>query len=120
MGVHNTAQSFGMFLGATTGGYLSHTIGYSAVFIFCAVLMAIWLGLAFGMNTPPSVKTKMYHIENVSQQAAQDLATKIAKITGVREAVAIAAENTLIVKINNQQSKVSLANIEQDIIKLIG
>ena len=120
MGVHNTAQSFGMFLGATTGGYLSHAHGYSAVFIFCAVLMAIWLVLAFGMNTPPSVKTKMYHIENVSQHDAQILATKIAKITGVREAVAIAAENLLIVKVNNQQSKVSLANIEQDIIKLIG
>ncbi len=34
MGVHNTAQSFGMFLGATVGGYLSHRFDYAAVFLF--------------------------------------------------------------------------------------
>ena len=32
IGVHNTAQSFGIFLGATVGGYLSHRLGFSAVF----------------------------------------------------------------------------------------
>ena len=45
MGVHSTAQSFGIFLGAVVGGYLSHRFGYSAVFIFCAVLM--WVSINF-------------------------------------------------------------------------
>ena len=120
MGVHNTAQSFGIFLGATAGGFLSHTLGFSAVFVFCAVLMSVWLVLAFGMKTPPSVRTKMYHITELSNAVAAELAAKIALIQGVQEAVAIAAEKLLIVKINNQQSKDAQAETEQTILKLIG
>jgi predicted MFS family arabinose efflux permease len=120
MGVHNTAQSFGIFVGATLGGYLSHALGFSAVFIFCACLMAIWLILAFGMKTPPSVKTKMYHINELDQQQALALANQVASIEGVRESVAIAAEHMLIVKINNQLSKDAQLEIEQAILKLIG
>ena len=120
MGVHNTAQSFGIFLGATMGGYLSHSLGFSAVFIFCAALMLIWLVLSFGMQAPPSVKTKMYHMQNISEQTANDIASKIGQMAGVQEAVAIAQENMLIVKINNQQSIESQTLIEQNILKLIG
>lgn len=120
MGIHNTAQSFGMFLGATVGGFLSHSFGYSAVFMFCAALMLIWLILAFGMKTPPSVKTKMYHMTELDEQKAAALALNVVSINGVQEAVAIAREQMLIVKINTQQSKDAQANTEQAILKLIG
>jgi len=120
IGVHNTAQSFGVFLGAALGGYLSSHYGFSAVFVFCAILMGVWLLLAFGMKTPPSVKTKMYHVELLSEQQAKALTSKIAKMLGVQEVVAIAKENTLIIKINNQQSVETQAIIEQNILELIG
>lgn len=120
MGVHNTAQSLGMFLGAVMGGYLSHKIGYSAVFVFCAVLMGIWFLLAFGMKTPPSIKTKMYHVDKLDAAKASFLSAKISQIAGVYEVVAIAAESTMIVKINNQQGKEAFAAVEQDILNLIG
>lgn len=120
MGVHNTAQSFGMFLGATVGGYLSHRFDYAAVFLFCAVLMLIWFLLAFGMKTPLSVKTKMYHIQDFDSDAANDLQQQVAALTGVHEAVAIAKENMLIVKLNNQLPATTQASTEHMILKLIG
>ena len=120
MGVHNTAQSFGMFLGAVMGGYLSHKIGYSAVFVFCALLIGVWLLLAFGMKTPPSIKTKMYHVGKLDAAKAGILSAKISQIAGVYEVVAIAAESSMIVKINNQQDKEAFAAVEQDILNLIG
>ena len=120
MGVHSTAQSFGIFLGAVVGGYLSHRFGYSAVFIFCAVLMCIWLVLTFGMITPPAVRTKMYHLSDLNAQQASTLAQDISQMAGVYEAVALAQEQLLIVKVNNQQSIDSQALIEQNILKLIG
>jgi MFS family permease len=120
IGVHNTAQSFGVFLGAVVGGYLSSHYGFSAVFIFCAILMGVWLLLAFGMKTPPSVKTKMYHVELLTEQQAKSLTSKIAQMAGVQEVVAIAKENTLMVKINNQQSLEMQTAIEQNILELIG
>ncbi len=120
IGVHNTAQSFGVFLGALVGGFLSSRYGFSAVFIFCAVLMGFWLLLAFGMKTPPSVKTKMYHVELTTALKAKELSTKIANMDGVEEAEVIAQENMLIVKINNQQSVEAQTALEQNILKLIG
>ncbi len=120
MGVHNTAQSFGMFLGAVMGGYLSHKIGYSAVFVFCAVLMGVWLLLAFGMQTPPSVKTKMYHVGDLTPVQLQQLEQSVKILAGVVDATLIAQEHNLIVKINNQQTKIAQVETEQAIIKLIG
>lgn len=120
MGVHNTAQSFGMFVGAAVGGFLSHHFEHSAVFLFCACLMLVWLGLAFGMKTPPSVKTKMYHIDTLDVNEANQLAIEIANQNGVYEATAIAQEHMLIVKIDNQQSKEMQAELELAILKLIG
>ncbi|PPD16977.1 MAG: MFS transporter [Methylotenera sp.] len=120
MGVHSTSQSFGIFLGAVVGGYLSHRFDYSAVFIFCAVLMCIWLVLTFGMITPPAVRTKMYHLNDINAQQATTLAQQISQMPGVHEAVAIAQEKLLIVKVNNQQSNDSQTLIEQNILKLIG
>ncbi|MGQ0441886.1 MAG: MFS transporter [Methylophilaceae bacterium] len=120
IGVHNTAQSLGVFLGAVVGGYLSSRYGFSTVFMFCAALMGVWLLLAFGMQTPPSVKTKMYHVELLNEEKAKQLTNKIAEIVGVQEVVALAKESTLMVKINSQQSNQAQLAIEQNILKLIG
>ena len=120
MGVHSTAQSLGMFLGAVMGGYLSHKIGYAAVFMFCALLMGIWFLLAFGMKTPPSVKTKMYHVGDLTVLQCQHLEQSVKNLAGVVDATLIAQEHNLIVKINNQQSKLEQAEVELAIINLIG
>ena len=120
MGVHSTAQSLGMFLGAVMGGYLSHKIGYAAVFMFCALLMGIWFLLAFGMKTPPSVKTKMYHVGDLTVLQFQHLEQSVKNLAGVVDATLIAQEHNLIVKINNQQSKLEQAEVELAIINLIG
>lgn len=120
IGVHNTAQSFGMFIGAVVGGFLSNHYGFSAVFIFCAGLMTVWLLLALGMKTPPSVKTKMYHATLATESAVNELTLSIMQMPGVQEAIALINEQVLMVKINNQLSLEQQAALEQNITKLIG
>lgn len=120
IGVHNTAQSLGIFIGAVAGGFLSGNYGFPSVFIFCSVLMGIWLISAFGMKTPPSVKTKMYHVEVLSEKQAAQLKQSVESMAGVEEVAVLAQESTLIVKINNQQTVEAQAAIEQNILKLIG
>ena len=120
IGVHNTAQSFGIFVGAVFGGYLAGSYGFSSVFIFCSILMGIWLVAALGMKTPPSVKTKMYHVESLNENEAGVLKAEVEKMVGVEEVAVLAQESTLIVKINNQQTVEAQAVIEQNILKLIG
>ena len=57
MGVHNTAQSLGMALGAVAAGYISQHYGQSQVFVFCAVLIALWLAFAVSMQAPQKTVT---------------------------------------------------------------
>ena len=53
LGVYNTLQSLGLFLGGVLGGWLGQSFGPAAVSLFCAVLALVWLALASSMNPPP-------------------------------------------------------------------
>lgn len=52
LGVYNTTQSLGLFLGGALGGWLFKHFGASMVHGFCAVSGAVWLLAAMTM-TPP-------------------------------------------------------------------
>ena len=52
MGVYNTTQAFGLFLGGILGGILVKRFGDSSVFYVCALLTALWFVAAFSMKPP--------------------------------------------------------------------
>jgi MFS family permease len=52
LGVYNTVQSLGFFVGGAGGGWLAKHHGFDALFAGCFVLMAIWLVAAWGMKPP--------------------------------------------------------------------
>jgi MFS family permease len=53
LGIYNTTQSLGLFLGGMLGGWLAKSYGVSAVHTACAAIGIIWLALAVRM-TPPA------------------------------------------------------------------
>ncbi len=52
LGVYNTVQSLGFFVGGFGGGWLAKHYGFDALFVGCFVLMAVWLIAAWGMKPP--------------------------------------------------------------------
>jgi MFS family permease len=52
IGIFSSVQFFGVFLGATVGGTLYGRWGVPGVVIFNAVLIVIWLVLAYGIRVP--------------------------------------------------------------------
>jgi MFS family permease len=100
MGVYNTSQSLGVFLGGTVGGWLSHVHGYAAVFVFCSVLIALWLAFAVSMKAPPAVKSRMFHLNEMSVESGQRLADRLLQLQGVREAVVLADEGVVLLKVD--------------------
>ena len=52
LGVYNTTQSLGLFLGGVLGGALAKHSGAPAVWIACAVLAFCWLALGLSMTMP--------------------------------------------------------------------
>ncbi len=53
LGVYNTLQSIGLFLGGVLGGWLGQRFGAGAVSLVCGGLALAWLALSAGMNPPP-------------------------------------------------------------------
>jgi MFS family permease len=52
LGVYNTLQSVGFFVGGAVGGVLAKDVGYAGLFAACAGLMALWLAVAWPMKAP--------------------------------------------------------------------
>ena len=53
LGVYNTTQSLGLFLGGTLGGALAAVAGAQGVWLVCAALAVAWLAVAAGLVVPP-------------------------------------------------------------------
>jgi MFS family permease len=115
IGVYNTTQSLGVFVGGTAGGFLAHHYNHSAVFIFCSALMAVWLIFALSMTKPPAVKSKMYHLKKMSVAKAEKLTAALSALKGVSETVVIPQEGIAILKVDMQQDWDEAA-----VLKLIG
>ena len=108
IGVYNTGQSLGIFVGGVMGGYLSHALGFASVFIFCSIMIFLWLLMAISMQAPPAVKTKMYSMpstgEALNEAQATVLKAQLANLQGVIEAVVLPIERTVILKIDKLQN----------------
>ncbi len=104
MGVYNTSQSLGIFVGGAFGGYLSHAHGFASVFIFCGVMMVLWLLFASSMQAPLAVRTKMYTMaesaDAMSAGEAGAIRAELLALAGVVEAAVLPQERTVILKID--------------------
>ena len=52
LGVYNTTQNIGLFVGGALGGAISQHFGPEAVFFVCAFTMLIWFASSFGLQEP--------------------------------------------------------------------
>ena len=52
MGIYNTLQSLGFFVGGAAGGWWVKTQGPAALFMVCAGLMGVWWLLSWGLRVP--------------------------------------------------------------------
>lgn len=52
LGLYNTLQSLGFFVGGALGGWLVHAHGPSGLFVVCAAAASIWLVVAWPMRAP--------------------------------------------------------------------
>jgi predicted MFS family arabinose efflux permease len=52
LGVYNTTQSLGLFVGGALGGWLAKHYGPESVFLFGVIMLACWALIATGMKVP--------------------------------------------------------------------
>lgn len=61
LGVYNTTQALGLFAGGAVGGWVASHWGSVAVFNTCALLMALWILIAFSMRPPTRTANDIAH-----------------------------------------------------------
>ena len=52
LGVYNSSQSLGIFVGGSFGGLIANFYGYQGTFLFCSLLIMIWFILSITMKMP--------------------------------------------------------------------
>jgi MFS family permease len=52
LGIYNTLQSVGFFVGGAAGGWLVRAVGERGLFLVCAALTLLWLVVAWPMRVP--------------------------------------------------------------------
>ena len=100
MGVYSSMQFLGAFFGAIGGGLVMQYLGGDAVFLFAAGLLLLWLLVARAMQPPAAVRTKMYPLPEMDDQAGAALQQRLMQLQGVREAMVVPAECMACLKVD--------------------
>ena len=98
LGVYNSFQFLGLFVGGVMGGLLAQHASSPAVFAFAAGLAAAWLLMAISMEPPPAVRTLMFQVKAMDEAGGRQLSDALARLDGVVEAVVVSAEGVAYLK----------------------
>ena len=90
LGVYNTTQALGLFVGGAVGGWLAKNFGDPAVFVFGFAVIALWLGVASRMRVPGEAVERVYRVRAGLDPVA--LREKLVRLRGVREAMVVPEE----------------------------
>jgi MFS family permease len=85
LGVYNTTQALGLFVGGAVGGWLAGRFGDSAVFVFGIAIVALWLGTAWRMRIPGGSAERTFPVGAGADPVA--LRERLLRLRGVRDAV---------------------------------
>lgn len=102
MGVYSSAQFLGAFFGGAAGGWLYGHFGSGAVFVFCIVLAALWLGFAATMRQPRYLSSQILAVGDIDAEGARQLAQRLRQVRGVEEVTVIPEEGVAYLKVDNQ------------------
>lgn len=91
MGVYNTLQSLGVFVGGMVGSKMYAWAGFSGVFGFCCVMVLIWLVIAMLAPAPRAVKNVVLAIPEHQRSRLNELAGSLKAVAGV-EAVSFSLD----------------------------
>lgn len=104
MGVYSTSQFMGVFVGGLAGGWLHEHQSLSAVYVFGAVMAAIWLLAAASMKKPGYLTSMVLDVGEMDEASAESLAAEFGRMPGVAEAVVIAHEGVAYLKIDRKKA----------------
>jgi len=102
VGVYNSAEFFGAFLGGAAGGLVYGAYGVEGVFAGCTVLALIWLAVAVSGPAPRLLDTHLVEVGARGPDEARTLARRLSDVPGVAEVVVVAEEGVAYLKVDSR------------------
>ncbi len=116
LGVYNTFQFLGVFIGGALGGWLFGHFGGSGVFIFSAVAVLVWLILVVAVPAPKLLESRTVDLENAEERDFSALVAQFRGLPGVHEVILLPGENIAYLKVDperfHNESLSKMAGIE--------
>lgn len=100
MGVYNTSQSLGIFLGGVLSGWLCKYFDSSVIFIVCALAALLWFGIAITMQTVQAIKTTLLYIDEDWQGNIEQVSDRLANLYGVKEVAVMIDERVIYLRVD--------------------
>ncbi len=100
MGLYSSLQFLGIFAGGVVGGFAHQHGGSNGVFALTAGMAALWLLAAITMAQPSYLTSKLVAIGEARD--AEGLAARLRQVPGVAEAVVIAEERVVYLKVDSR------------------
>lgn len=102
MGVYSSFQFLGAFLGGWGGGWLYGLYSFHGVFLFCAIVAAIWFFVATSMKSPRYLSSYLLNVGQVNEEEARELSARLTQVRGVAEATVVAEEGVAYLKVDQK------------------
>ena len=103
LGVYNTFQFLGVFIGGALGGWLFGLFGGSGVFIFTAVAVLTWLILVVVAAAPKLLESRTVNLENAEERDFSLLVAQFRGFAGVHEVILLPGENIAYLKVDPER-----------------
>ena len=101
-GIYSPSQFLGAAVGGVLGGYFYQYYGYNGVFIFTAVIGAIWLIAAMTMENPLPLSIASVPLGKIDLSNVQEIEQKLLSYEGVYEAVVLVDEQRAYFKVDRK------------------
>ena len=116
LGVYNTFQFLGVFIGGALGGLLFDFFGGPGVFIFSAVAVLVWLILVLVSQAPKLLESRTVDLKNAMEHDFSELVAQFRRLPGVCEVILLPGENIAYLKVDperfHNESLSDIADIE--------
>jgi MFS family permease len=101
IGVYNTWEFLGVFVGGAAGGWVNGVYGLYGVALMCAAVLVGWLLILLSGSAPALHDSRMLRIDGGGTAAeASRLSEELSRIPGVLEATVVAEEGVAYVKVD--------------------
>ena len=108
MGLYSSLQFLGIFAGGAAGGWANQSGGGAGVFALTLALALLWLIAAATMAQPSYLTTRLIPLGGQAADA-ESLAARLRQVPGVAEAVVIAEEKLVYLKVDSKLFDAAMA-----------